>query len=337
MPGQKLMTGLNHMDGTTQMSAADWVARISGEPVESDWLAFEAWLEAAPSHRGSYDKALTLWLDLDRQSDSLAATIADLDDAADAPSASRIPRRAAAMWWGGAMTAVAAVAVTFAGLNPYHGAQPTIYATAKGERRAIDLADGTHVMLNGGSKIAVRLERHKREITLAQGEAAFEVVHDADRPFQVNVGDRVLRDIGTEFDVLRANGDITVTVRQGMVEVLRSKGANGSLSLGPGARMLHHEGAFGSLVVPVSADDAFAWRTGRLIYRDRPLSEVAADLNRYGENRVRVDPAAGSVRFSGVLAIDDQSVMVRRLAALLPISETQQDGVITLHGVDNTR
>ena len=49
------------------MSAADWVARLSGDPVESDWLDFEAWLQSAPGHRRAYDKAMTLWLDLDRQ------------------------------------------------------------------------------------------------------------------------------------------------------------------------------------------------------------------------------------------------------------------------------
>jgi transmembrane sensor len=91
------------------------------------------------------------------------------------------------------------------------------------------------------------------------------------------------------------------------------------------------------MITLVSADDAFGWRSGRLIYRDRPLSEIAADLNRYGESQVRLDGPASSMRFSGVLTIDDQQQMVRRLAALLPLSETRQDGVITLHGVDSTR
>jgi len=328
------MNQTSHMNAAMQTSAADWVARLSGEPVESDWLAFEAWLQSAPGHRRAYDKAMTLWLDLDRQAVPLSAAIADLvqDQGRRQPA-----RRKPALWWGGAMAGVAAVALTFAALHPYRGAEPTTYATAKGERKAITLADGTQITLNGGTKIAVRLERDRRDITLAQGEAAFDVVHDPSRPFRVQVGDQTLRDIGTQFDVLRSGGDIIVTVRQGMVEARPSTGDRPGVSLGAGSRLQHHEGAAASTITLVSADDAFAWRSGRLIYRNRPLSEIASDLGRYGDNQVRVDGPAAGVRFTGVLMIDDQQAMVRRLAALLPISQTQRDGVIILHGENSTR
>jgi transmembrane sensor len=334
MLDRKPMNQTSQMNAAMQMSAADWVARLSGEPVESDWLDFEAWLQSAPGHRRAYDKAMTLWLDLDRQALPLAAAVADLVQ--EQPQA-RTARRKPVLWWGGAMAGAAAVALTFAALNPYRGAEPTTYATAKGERKAITLADGTKVMLNGASKIAVRFERGQRDITLAQGEAAFTVTHDPSRPFQVQVGDQTLRDIGTEFDVLRSGGDIIVTVRQGMVEARSSTGDRPGVSLGAGSRLQHHEGASASTVTLVSADDAFSWRSGRLIYRNRPLSEIASDLDRYGDSQVRVDGPATGMRFTGVLVIGDQKAMVRRLSALLPISQTGQDGVITLHGANTTR
>jgi transmembrane sensor len=332
------MNQTSHMSEAMQMSAADWVARLSGEPVESDWLDFEAWLQSAPHNRRAYDKAMTLWLDLDHQAMPLAAAIADLvDDLDKSGRRPRTARRKPVLWWGGAMAGVAAVALTFAALNPYRGAEPTSYSTAKGERKAITLTDGTKVMLNGASRIAVRFERNQRDITLAQGEAAFIVTHDASRPFQVAVGDQTLRDIGTEFDVLRTGGDVIVTVRQGMVEARSATGDQRPIPLGAGTRLVHREGAAASTVTLVSADDAFSWRSGRLIYRDRPLSEIASDLNRYGDSQVRVDGPAAGVRFSGVLVIGDQKAMVRRLAALLPISQTRRDGVIILHGENSTR
>jgi transmembrane sensor len=333
------MNQTSHMNTAMQTSAADWVARLSGEPVESDWLDFEAWLQSAPGHRRAYDKAMALWLDLDRQALPLSAAIADLvqDEPLQNGARPQAARRKPALWWGGAMGTVAAVALTFAALHPDRGAEPTIYATAKGERKAITLADGSHVTLNGASRIAVRFERGRRDITLARGEAAFDVAHDASRPFQVQVGDQTLRDIGTEFDVLRSGGDITVTVRQGMVEARPSTGDRPGVSLGAGSRLQHHEGATASTVTHVSADDAFAWRSGRLIYRNRPLSEIASDLDRYGDNHVRVEGPAAGVRFTGVLMIDGQEAMVRRLAALLPISQTRRDGVIILHGENSTR
>jgi transmembrane sensor len=314
-------------DGTTQMSATDWVVRLSGEPMENDWLAFEAWLNSAPAHRPAYDKAMTLWLDIDRQAEPLATALAVRD--------SRARRGGPALWWGGAITAGCAVALTFAALQS-GPVQQAAYATAKGERRAVVLSDGTHVALNSDTKITVRLERGRRDITLTQGEAAFDVVHDAKRPFRVKVGDETLRDIGTEFNVLRSGGRVTVTVRQGLVEASSARGEGSALNLGPGSRLEHREGADRSMIVKVSADDAFAWRTGRLIYRDRPLSEVAADLNRYGDEHVAVDSRAADLRFSGVLTIDNQPAMLRRLAALLPVASSRHDGVVTLHKLDPT-
>lgn len=314
------------MDKQVQITAADWVARLSGSPDESDWLAFEAWLQAAAGHRAAYDKAMALWLDVDRQAEALAAALSDRG---------QVRARANSAWLGGGMAAVAAVAVTFASLHPFRPA-PTSYVTAHGERRAITLADGTRITLNGGSKISVRLERTRREVTLAQGEAAFEVVHDAGRPFEVQVGDQTLHDLGTEFDVIRSGGLIDVTVRQGLVDVRPADGRHG-VALGPGSRLRHREGAVDSQVMRVSADDVFAWRSGQLIYRGRSLGDVVADLNRYGDQQVRVEGSAADLRFSGVLAIGDQPAMVRRLTALLPLSASRQDGVITLHEVDTTR
>lgn len=301
--------------------------------METDWLAFEAWLAQAPGHRAAYDKAVALWLDLDRHIDPLAAAIADLRTVAPRPSAKR---RFQPIWIGGAAMAAAALVIALAGLNTRQAATVSVYSTAKAERRAITLADGSRITLNGASQISVRLTRDRREVTLARGEAAFDVVHDPDRPFSVQVGDQTLRDIGTEFDVLRANGDIVVTVRQGMVDVGLSNGRQ-NVPLGPGRQMLHHEGATDSKITSVVADDAFAWRAGQLIYRNQRLAQIAADLNRYGDDTVRVDGDAANLRFSGVLSLDKQQVMVRRLAALLPISQNRKDGVITLHGIDTTR
>jgi transmembrane sensor len=309
--------------------AADWVARLSGEPVEGDWLAFEAWLNAAPGHRAAYDRALALSLAIDHQAPVLIDRI---------EAAARRPVRVRQTYWGAGLISVAAVAVTFAALHPAPEPKAEVYATAKGERRDLVLSDGTRVSLSAASRLLVTIERDRRELTLATGEAAFQVAHDANRPFEVRLGDRILRDVGTEFDAVRQAGVIRVTVREGMVAVLRP-GAPRSLSLGAGSRMEHKEGNPDTVVTAADTDDAFAWRTGRLIYRARPLSEVAADLSRYGADEVRVQGPAADLKFTGVLTIDDQADMVRRVTGLLPVvaSPTRKDGVILLSELNNSK
>jgi transmembrane sensor len=314
--------------------AADWVARLGGQPGEADWLAFEAWLGGGEERRAAYDKALALSLALDREAVALSGRLSG--GLADRPAARGRPL----LWGSGlvAVAAVAAVAVTFAALHPSPEPKATVYATAKGERRDIVLADGTRIALSTDTRLTVAMQRDRRELTLASGEAAFQVVHDPNRPFVVHLGDRVLRDIGTEFDAVRRDGLISVAVREGMVAMERPDDSRRRVTLGPGSRAEHREGSQEVMVLAANPDDAFAWRAGRLIYRDRPLAEVAADLDRYGEDRIKAVGPAADLRFTGVLAIDNQAAMVRRLQSLLPVTATsRKDGVILLSELNSTQ
>jgi transmembrane sensor len=310
--------------------AADWVARLGGQPGEADWLAFEAWLAGDVRRRAAYDEALALSLAVEH--DAAALTEHLTEHLADRPA-----RRSGALWGAGLM-AVAAGAVTFAALHPRPEPKAAVYATAKGERRDIVLSDGTRIALSTDSRLSVTMHDDRRELTLASGEAAFQVAHDPRRPFVVHVGDRMLRDIGTEFDAVRRDGLISVTVREGMVALERPADSQRRLTLGPGSRAEHREGTEEVMVLAANADDAFSWRAGRLIYRDRPLSEVTADLSRYGEDQVKAVGPAASLRFTGVLTIDSQSAMVQRLAGLLPVSASSgKDGAILLSELKSTQ
>jgi transmembrane sensor len=307
--------------------AADWVARLSGQPGEADWLAFEAWLGGDDQRRAAYDKALAVSLAVDRHAVALADRLAD-----------RPAGRPAPMLWGAGLMTVAAVAVTFAALHPRPEPRATIYATAKGERRDIVLADGTRIALSTDTRLSVDMRSDRRELTLASGEAAFKVVHDPSRPFTVHLGDRVLRDIGTEFDAVRRDGLITVAVREGMVAMERADDARRRVTLGPGSRAEHREGSQEVTVLAANTEDAFSWRSGRLIYRDRPLSEVAGDLSRYGDEQVKAVGPAANLRFTGVLTVDNQAAMVQRLKGLIPGTATsRKDGVILLSELNSTQ
>jgi transmembrane sensor len=337
------MAHTKHMaDQALTDQAADWVARLGGQPGEADWLAFEAWLGGDDRRRAAYDRVLALSLAVDLQADALTEQLGDLGDRGELPAVRPADRAASRRGgnaaWGAGLVAVAAVAVTFAALHPRPEPKAQVYATAKGERRDIVLSDGTRVALSTDTRLSVIMQRDRRELTLASGEAAFQVAHNPDRPFVVHLGDRVLRDIGTEFDAVRRDGRISVTVREGLVALERPDDSERRLTLSPGSRAEHREGSQEVNVMAANPDDAFSWRSGRLIYRNRPLSEVAADLGRYGEDKVKAVGPAADLRFTGVLTIDDQSAMVQRLAGLLPVAASSgKDGVILLSELNSTQ
>ncbi len=315
-------------DGASlRAAAADWVQRLrSPDCDEADWHAFEGWLQAAPDSRAAFDEAMGIWLSLDRGPRPIVAP----------PTRRRRPAQpqyaAPAAWAGGALAASVALAVLVApSLIPSPVSQTT-YATGHGERRSVLLADGTRIDLGGGSRLTVRMSRQRREVEMAEGEAAFSVVHDAQRPFRVHAADRSIEDLGTEFDVRSRRGQLDVTVRRGSVRVAPSTGEGGeAVSLVVGQRLRHNVGAAGSTVDQVHADDAFAWRQGRLIYRDQSLQAVVDDLNQYFPTPIRLEGAQiATLRFSGVLTIDSEATTVRRLSMLLPIVETDGKGEIVL-------
>ena len=293
--------------------AADWVVRLQDPAAgEADWLAFDAWLEAAPDHAPAYDRALALWQEIDRHAPALKNRLG-------APPARRRWPLAA----GAALAAALALGWVLHSSGS-RGPELDLYRTATGERKTAVLADGSHIDLAGATRLSVSLSAAERQVTLDEGEAIFDVAPDASRPFVIAVGDRKIRVVGTEFDVRRRDGEVSVTVRRGVVEVTPLDPAQGQgTRLTPGDRIDHRIGSSATRASTVSADEIFAWRNGRLIYRDRPMSDVIADLNAQFPRPVSAaDPKTADLRFSGVLMLDDEDSVVRRLTLLAPLWST---------------
>lgn len=313
-----------------QQAASDWFARLQGDAGLEDWTAFQAWLEADPAHAAAYDRVEALWVELeDLPADGIPAPAAlDVTPENVVPFASR-PKPPARRWvWTGLVTTAAAAAVAVAVLPQLTRPTFTDYATKRGETREVTLADGSRLTLGGATTLRVRLTRAQRDVTLVDGEASFDVAHLEDRPFVVVAGDREVRVLGTEFNILNHDDRLAVTVRRGLVSV--SGGQDGAVRLAKGQQLIHTRGSAPSLVRTADPDAAFAWKSGKLVYRETPLTEVVADLNRYVATPIRLDPSAASVKVSGVLLVDEEAAMIRRLELFAPIVSQRRDGEIVL-------
>lgn len=309
--------------------AADWLTRLQRPEVdETDWLAFDAWL-SEPGAQEAYDAIQAVDEEIFQRGSAIRGELSE-------------PRRVAAKrgftidwrWLGGlgAAAAATAVAITIAPWGELLPQPDTLYTTAKGENRTLDLADGSRVDLNTDSHISVRLEKDARRVTVHDGQALFDVAHDSARPFLITAGDETVRVLGTRFDVRRRDGQLSVTVLRGLVEV-STDGEDTPIRLRPGQMLEHVEGASGVTVRSVAAEDQVGWRSGRLVYRDQPLGRIVSDMNHYFERPIRLEGEnTATLRFSGVLIVDGQNAMVRRLTSLMPISATPTDDAIVLRG-----
>ncbi|HEY0647710.1 FecR family protein [Phenylobacterium sp.] len=312
-------------DDARREHAAAWVVRLEARELgDAEALAFDAWLSAGPGNIAAFDDALAVSQAYAAAGEQVAREL----------GARRAPRRPAmgrrAMMGMGAMAAAAAFAVVIA--PQFAAADTETYVTAKGERRTVQLADGSTVDLNGGTRLTVALARDARRVTLDQGQAVFDVAHAPKRPFTIAAGDRTVRVVGTQFDVRRLEGKLSVTVARGAVEVRPAEGATGrAYRLHPGQRLDHVEGATGARVAAAEPQEVLGWRTGRLVYREQPLGEVIADLNQQFAQPIRIeDPALAATPISGVLVLDDQAAVIRRLALLVPIQAVRSDAGVVL-------
>lgn len=313
----------NSEDGPDAAASA-WVVRLQhGDSGESDWLAFDSWLEESPAHGPAYDRALALWHELDRHAPALRRRLAA------SPARPRWPLLA-----GGALAAALALGWFLHSAGPAGPAIDT-YRTATGERKTATLADGSRIDLDGASTLSVSLSAAERRVTMAEGEAIFDVAPDANRPFVITAGDRRIRVVGTQFDVRRRGDDLSVTVRRGIVEVTPLDGSGQGVRLTVGDRVEHRIGTEVQRVATVSPDEVFAWRGGRLVYRDRPISEVIADLNAQFPKPVALaDGKTAEMRFSGVLVLDDEDKVVHRLTLLAPLWSSSTPGGIVVGAKD---
>lgn len=292
--------------------AIAWHVRMAdANASEADWAEFARWFEADPENRIAYNHVEDLDLELDNP--------AFAEEAEDEESKLVSFRRIAARptWIAGAALLAASLIVFF--MVRTQTPAPISYATRAGQTESVMLADGTHIELNTATKILVEMTDSERRITLADGEAYFEVAKDPRRPFSVRAGDRVVRDIGTKFDVLHTRDAIAVTVAQGRVSVVPEGAKTGAIALVPGDRLFYSETADTTRVEHVDPAEALAWRDGYLIYHDAPLSKVVSDLNRYFPKPITLDAAIATQRFSGVLKVDDEKAVLKRISLLLPV------------------
>ena len=312
-----MMGQADHGSPALRDQAAEWVTRLSGDSVvEADWLAFQTWLDAGgegDARRAAFDQAQAIWLELDAAVQPISA--------AGRPFA-RAARRSIgdAKWWGVGLAAAACVcafvAQSLRTVSVPAAPASTTYATGIGERRIVRLPDGTRIDLNAGSRLTVAYVPGERRVHMEEAEAAFDVVHDASRPFVITVGDGQVRVLGTAFDIRHYGGDTQLSVSRGVVQ-LTTQGQ--AIRLAQGSAASHHEG--GSIqTLHQDPGAALAWREGRLLYIDQPLARVVADLNRQFPRPIRVaDARAAKLQFTGVIVLGTQAQTLRRLTALLPL------------------
>lgn len=298
--------------------AAEWLLRMeSSSRTEADVNEWLRWCAADPDNLIAFEELQRDWQDFD----ALKVT-----------PVSRPARGFRKLAWAAA-AAVAALAVTVA-YTQWQRPPPSA-VTAAVINRAATLPDGSKMILGADSAVSMDFSGATRKLDLASGEAYFKVKHDKLRPFVVHAGQISVTAVGTAFDVRRAaDGQIVVTVEEGLVEVASQpagRGAPETWRAAAGHQLRYSSRKQTALIASIDTDIALAWRGGELAYVLEPFGSVVEDLNRYSSRKIEIgDPRVAQLRFSGTAfasSLDDWLAAVEQ-AYPIEVQENSADRIV---------
>ena len=275
---------------------------------------FAAWCVADPRHDQTFRAMQKTW-------DEIPA-LEGLANLVPAPDPAAPPVRRAYGFSFAALGSVAAAAAAFFLVPaPLPGAEHH-YATDVGRTNRVTLPDGSVVTLGAKSAITVKFTETERRVVITGGEAFFEVAHNKARPFLVEAGSSIVRDIGTKFDVNLGDRSVRVSVLEGLVQVMRTAGDAKPASLKllrAGQRAEVELASFEMPTAPAAARPAAPRTSPRRV-------------NRYYAPGVHLDTGAiGDMRIMASFKTSEISAFMGALGATLPVTATEDaDGAFRI-------
>lgn len=206
------------------------------------------------------------------------------------------------------------------------------HATPLGGRSTITLADQSVIKLNTQTQIAVHRHLRSRRITLAQGQAAFDVKDNAYKPFYVDAGQTQVKVVGTKFEVFKRQQQVTVTVLEGKVKVTADNQASRiqqTYLMSNQQIMVNRDGM--TPVKNINAKQEMAWLDGKLIFERTPLHIALAEVQRYHPSPIALDVGAANLNITGVFNSNQTQKMLQLLPNILPVKViTSQIGEVRI-------
>ncbi|WP_199140818.1 FecR family protein [Pedobacter sp. ASV12] len=159
-----------------------------------------------------------------------------------------------------------------------------VISNPNGEQRSITMPDGSIVYLNAGSRMSynAHFSTDKREVKL-EGEAFFDVVHEARRPFVVRTGKVSTTVLGTSFNIKAFPAKaVEVTVETGKVGVVLQRANKKDIInfLLPNEQLLIDATTEKIVKQSINATDVSGWKQYKLVFYNMSMQDIAASIER---------------------------------------------------------
>ena len=288
-------------------AAASWYVQFQSQPpTPAERHAWQQWLNGDPAHQAA-------WNQMEQIQRSLGALPQDFTRRA----LSATQQRRQVLKW-----ILVLGGTGYLGWNVQEhtslGSVWADYRTRVGERRRIELADGTRIDLNTGTAIDVAFDGRQRLVRLREGEV---LIHTGklggQTPFYVDTHQGRVQALGTRFTVRQLPGSTRVGVLEDRVSVSPADQPEHSrlLKAGESADFDRQN------IAPNQAYRSIqtAWVDGQVIVLNARLGDLIDDLARYRPGVLQCDSASAGLRVSGTFRLDSTDAVLANLQATLPI------------------
>lgn len=303
------------LDPRVAREAAHWLMRVhpAAEPTDKDHHACRQWRAAHAQHELAWQRAQQLDARFGVIPPALSHTVLDR----------RSPRARRSAIKKLALLLTLSPAALLAYRQMPVDAWRAEYKTATGERRSVQLADGSRVQMNTQSAFDTVFDTTQRLLVLHEGELLIATAADSARqarPFRVQTHHGMIRAIGTRFVVKRADAWSDVGVFEGAVEVQTSADAFRTRVISASQQLrFSSTGLNATESLDVHAAD---WQHGILHADHMTLAAFCDQLARYRRGWIRCDPAIKDLLISGSFQVDDTDRVLRAVVATLPVRVT---------------
>lgn len=154
----------------------------------------------------------------------------------------------------------------------------------RGREFKIVLEDSTVVWLNSESTLCYpeKFAANSRRVSVT-GEAYFEVHHEKNRPFIVDIGGEMIKVYGTTFNVRGYKDEeaILTTLETGKISISDIQNRDAELFLYPGHQARFDKATSEVRMKEVDTEIVTGWRQGKFVFEETPLSTIMRDLSRW--------------------------------------------------------
>jgi transmembrane sensor len=306
--------------------ALDWVVRLrTGEPTRADIDALQQWRGRSAAHEDAFRRAAQIF----RRAGIAAVELSVEARKEQVPNPHRRVFVRRALLGGAAAAAAAGYMV----VRPPFGLWPPLqelaadYRTKKGEQRTVSVVSGVSLELGTQTSIALRSEQDRTKIELISGEALVSATRPASDPLVMLAGGGQIMAAEANFDARCLDGVVSVTCLSGAVSV-EQQGRTVEIH---SSEQVSYSPSGIEAARAVDVAQVTAWRSGLLIFRDRPLSSVVDEVNRYRSGKIIIlNPNLRRRVVNGAFQIDKLDNFVAQVQQLFGAQATSLPGGVVL-------